>query len=126
MQVLEQDKAMVREDLHIHAKGRELFHPFDKLLIWQIHIQDHREGSVYALSVHCCVEFGLPLSCVVSSELRSRKLSPNFPETSLRSESGNFLNFAMMWLAPACETAAGACLFGEKGGHKVGCIGTKG
>ena len=64
MQVLEQDKAMVREDLHIHAKGRELFHPFDKLLIWQIHIQDHREGSVYALSVHCCVEFGLPLSCV--------------------------------------------------------------
>jgi len=52
VQVLEQDKAMVRE-VHIHAKGRELFHPFDKLLIWQIHIQDHREGSVYALSVHC-------------------------------------------------------------------------
>ena len=53
VQVLEQDKAMVREDLHIHAKGRELFHPFGKLLIWHIHIQDHREGSVYALYVHC-------------------------------------------------------------------------
>ena len=51
---------------------------------------------------------------------------PTFQKLRWRSESGIFLNFAMMWLAPACETAAGACLFGEKGGHKVGCIGTKG
>ncbi len=65
MQVLEQDKAMVREDLYIHAKGRELFHPFDKLLIWQIHIQDHREGSVYALSVHCCGLDSNTLQCYI-------------------------------------------------------------